>query len=129
MIFYRIAIFLFTFNLVAGFIYDVPVNQLGNDLDESPFEVGLDGNYTNLNRFQNWTSSAQNVGDVSLGFGDIVGGFLGFVEAFGGATIALPLMLGSMGLPTSFVVVFSSLTWLTYFAGGIQLWTGRIVEK
>ena len=129
MIFFRVALFVLAFNLTLGFVTTIPLDTLGNNLNESPFGLAQDNNWNVTDRLDNgWNASAQNLGVNNLGFGDIPGTFNMLVGVISDSTVTMNLMLESYGLPPSLALIFAGLANLTYLAGAIQIWSGRDIE-
>lgn len=127
--FYHIALFVLAFNLTLGFLQTIPLDALGNSLNDQPFAIAEDENWNVTERLNNgWNASAQNLGITNLGFGDIPGSFLMFVGVISDSTVTMNLMLESLGLPASLALIIAAMANLTYLAGGVQIWTGRDIE-
>lgn len=126
--FYHIAVFIFAVNLALGFVNTIPLDTLGNSLDESQFGIGED-NELNITRVldNGWNASAQNLGVNNLGFGDIPGGF-NMWKILSDSTVTMNLMLERYGLPSTLALIFAGLANVSYLAGAVQLWTGRDIE-
>lgn len=127
--FYHIALFILAFNLSLAFVNTIPIDALGNSLNESQFGIGEDNEWNVTQRLDNgWNASAQNLGVNNLGFGDIPGTFNMMVGVLSDSTVTMHLMLESFGLPPTFAAIFAILANMSYLAGAILIWSGRNIE-
>ena len=127
--FYQVALFVLAFNLSIAFVTGMPLDVLGNSLDNQPFNIAQDNQWNITQRLDNgWNASAQNLGVNNLGFGDIPGTFNMLVGVISDSTVTMNIMLESFGLPPSLSIIFAVLANLTYLAGAIQIWSGRDIE-
>ena len=128
--FWHVAIFVLAFNLSISFVTNMPLDVLGNSLDDSPFNIAQDNEWNVTERLENgWNASSQNLGVNNLGFGDIPGTFNMMVGVISDSTVTMNIMLESFGIPPSLAIIFAVMANLTYLAGAILIWSGRDVES
>jgi hypothetical protein len=126
--FYHVALYILLVNVSLSLVNAIPVDGLATNADMGYEMVGVsDWNVTadydelnpgNLDQGDNMISSLQN----------IWAGMTTFIAALFNATVAVPLLLGSLGLPAAFVAIFTAGVWFVYGAGLIELWSGRTVS-
>jgi hypothetical protein len=111
--FYRLALFIFIFNLTLTFVS----TSFTNLAYSRPGET--------WNIPQNLTYQPNPAFSF---FGDFVWALGVFLDAFAKATVLLPAFLASFGLPASFVAIFTGAAWFIYIAAIIQFVSGRYME-
>jgi len=118
--FYEIALFLFIFNAVLGFINTV--NPYNYQIAPEPWSLPQPKlvNYTVID--------ISPLGAFTTMFGDFIYGAAIFASAFSYATIRLPSLLTQVGLPSSMATMFSSIIWFIYIAAIVQFVANRVIE-
>ncbi len=128
--FYNIAMFIFIFNLVMGFVTELGLTDAGiesiegwggDDIRGGAEELGeiIGENQEGLFSELNWL-----VENVRL----VVQGMSTLVKALANATIMFPIMLTTVSngmLPTTLIAIMTAMVWFVYFAGIVQFTVGR----
>ena len=128
--FYDIAIFIFIFNLVMGFVAETgmtqtSVNSIGG-WGEDDIKSGISDISSTVGENQGGMFSELNwlVENVRL----VVQGLTVLLKTFGNATILFPIMLKTISngfLPDSFISILTVLVWFVYFGGIVQFVLGK----
>jgi len=132
---YDIALFLFIFNYILGFI-SAELVPLGSDADIQP----LDSQYTTTgfdSRAEDTINKVNQLNDGGV-MAEInwlvenvrltITALPSVITAFADATVFLPFMLNHIGVTGEIVVIVTAIVWFVYFVGIFQLVTGRNIR-
>lgn len=116
---YTICLWFLVFNLALAL-----VNEL------QPFTIMSGGEAVSLFYNQEVVTQASALSNQTIGgLGDI--NFLSLFQTLGtaifNATVGLPFMLSSLGVPAILIPILTVPAWYCYFAAIVQLATGRIL--
>ena len=128
--FYSIAMFIFIFNMVMGFVTELGLTEAGvesiegwgeSDIRKGAEEIGdtIGENQGGLFSELNWL-----VENVRL----VVQGLATLLKALANATILFPIMLTTISngmLPVALITIMTAMVWFVYFAGVVQFAVGR----
>lgn len=128
--FYNIAMFIFIFNMVMGFVTELGLTDAGvesiegfseDDIREGAEDIAntIGENQGGLFSELNWL--VENVRLVVQGLGTLL-------KALGNATIFFPIMLITISngmIPLALVTIMTAMVWFVYFAGIVQFAVGR----
>jgi len=128
MIFYRIALMAFMLSLSVSLVNSWFVTSAQTLDPESrpglpfaPDERALDEIQA---KAENWNVSQQNVGQTSLGYGDVFGGIALF-KGLSDATVTMWWFLESLGVPAELNAMITTGVYLSYFIAGVYMLSGR----
>ena len=116
---YTICLWFLAFNLALALVNEI-----------QPFTIMSGGEAVSIYYNTEVVGQAEALNNQTItGLGDInfLGLFGTFVTAIFNATVGLPLMLSSLGVPAILVPILTIPAWYCYFAAILQLATGRIL--
>src|SRR3990167_6677285 len=128
MIFYRIALMAFLLSLSVSLVNSWFVASAQTLDPESrqglPFAPDERWPDEMQDAAENWNVSQQNVGQTSLGYGDVFGG-IALLKGLADATVTLWWFLESLGLPSELNAMITGGVYLSYLVAGVYMLSGR----
>lgn len=116
---YTICMWFLVFNLALALVNEI-----------QPFTIMSGGEAVSIYYDSQIIDQASGLSDQTIaGLGDInfLSLFLTLITAIFNATVGLPFMLTSLGVPVILVPILTVPAWYCYFAAILQLATGRIL--
>lgn len=116
---YTVCLWFLVFNLALALVVEL-----------QPFTIMSGGEAVTLYYDSDVVTNAESLSNQTIGgLGDInfLGLFGTIVNAIFNATIGLPFMLSSLGVPGILIPLITVPAWYVYFAAILQLATGRIL--
>lgn len=132
--FYDIALFLFIFNLLAGFFVEIGMASFSEEYPSEIEGFGTEEVQTSLNETGTAIDETQEglFGEINFIVENVrlvVRGISILWGALINATILFPIMLTTLKFPSPLVLVLSSIVYLVYLVGIIQFLLGKSFKE